>query len=131
MVSPKILSSLMGQANINGEKSTVVHTLIWLIGLMIVGVLFLAYYHLATWIIISFLAIAVVGIFLYFYSYLWCLKNNPDLLRSEKYGIQKLAIENRMLGDSSTGENLVPSPANPKTLSNNAADDALGFTEDK
>lgn len=131
MISPKIVSSLMGQANINGEKSTAVHTLIWLIGLTLFGVVFLAYYHLPAWIIISLLALAVISFALYCYAYLWCLKNNPDLLRSEKYGIQKLAIENRVFGDSSTGEKLVPSPSSQGALPKDTLGDAEGFSEDK
>lgn len=52
-------------------------------------------------ILLSCLLILFLGI--YAFSYLYCLLRNPDLLRSERYGIQKMAIQHGLLGDSESG----------------------------
>ncbi|AYZ32600.1 hypothetical protein [Serratia sp. FDAARGOS_506] len=104
MLSPKLFSSLMGQANQSGEKSTVVHTLIWLIGVLFTVVVLLVIYQAPIWVLASVLIVALLGCLFFGYVFIFCLKNDPDLLRSEKLVLQKLAIERRVIGDSATGE---------------------------
>ncbi|CAI1107141.1 Uncharacterised protein [Serratia proteamaculans] len=104
MIPPKILSSLIGQANQSGEKSTVVHTLIGLLAVLFSVVVLLVVYNAPAWVLAPVLTIALLGCLFFGYVYLFCLKNDPDLLRSEKLVLQKLAIERRIVGDSSTGE---------------------------
>jgi hypothetical protein len=50
-----------------------------------------------------FVTLFVLYALLYGGSFALCLLNNPDALRSEKYVLNKLAIEHRLFGDSNTG----------------------------
>ncbi|MEG5467072.1 hypothetical protein UXN60_03915 [Enterobacter roggenkampii] len=104
MIGAKLVSSLMGQANQSGEKSTVVHTLIWLIGVVFVVEVVLVMAHAPTWMLAIILALAILGCIFFGYVYLFCLKKDPDLLRSERMVLQKMAIEKRVYGDDITGE---------------------------
>lgn len=104
MLPTKLVSALFGQANQSGEKSTVVHTLIWLIAVVGVGIILLTYFNASPWVIGIFLAMMVCGCIFYGAVFWFCLRNDPDLLRSEKMVLQKLAIEKQYMGDSVTGE---------------------------
>jgi CHASE2 domain-containing sensor protein len=104
MLSAKLISALFGQANQSGEKSTVVHTIIWLIAVITLGIVCLIYFNASSWVIATFLFIMVAGCIFYGAVFWHCLRNNPDLLRSEKMVLQKLAIEKQFLGDNITGE---------------------------
>lgn len=104
MLSVKLISALFGQANQSGEKSTVVHTIIWLIAVVAVGIVCLIYFKAPEWVIATFLLMMVSGCIFYGAVFWFCLRNNPDLLRSEKMVLKKLAIEKQYLGDSISGE---------------------------
>ena len=131
MIPAKLFSSLFGQANQSGEKSTVLHTIIWLLGVIIVGVVFLARYQAAAWIIIPFICILVFGCIFYACVFWFCLKNNPDLLRSEKMVIQKLAIEKQYVGDSLNGDITESSPKVVDQRSNGLIDNNGNTGADK
>jgi hypothetical protein len=103
MLPTQLISSLFGQANQSGEKSTVVHTIIWLIGVVAVGVVCLIYFKAPSWVIAIFMLMMVAGCIFYGAVFWFCLRNNPDLLRSEKMVLKKLAIEKQYVGDSSSG----------------------------
>ena len=53
--------------------------------------------------------LALFGIFtgltmvLYMAIFVFCIRKDPDMLRSETYSIQKLAIERGLVGDSTAG----------------------------
>ncbi|APW88526.1 MULTISPECIES: hypothetical protein [Klebsiella pneumoniae complex] len=104
MLSAKLVSALFGQANQSGEKSTVVHTIIWLIAVVALGVVLLVYFSAPSWVVATFLLMMVSGFIFYGAVFWFCLRNNPDLLRSEKMVLQKLAIEKQFVGDSISGE---------------------------
>ena len=55
------------------------------------------------WIIKSLFLCTIVTIIVYVFSYIYLLLHDRDALRSEKYSIQKLAIERGLVGDSETG----------------------------
>lgn len=45
----------------------------------------------------------VASVPLYGFAYVYCLLYDRDALRSERYSLQKMAIEHGMIGDSKTG----------------------------
>lgn len=50
-----------------------------------------------------FAVILVVAILIFFFAYIYCLFTDKDAIRSEKYSIQKMAIEKGIFGDSNSG----------------------------
>lgn len=106
MIGPQLFSSLVGRASQSGEKSNVVSVLIALIGVLLTILVVLVIYHAPVWVVAPILITALALCIFFAYAYLYCLKTDPDLLRSEKMIIQKLAIEKRVVGDSSSGQHI-------------------------
>ena len=55
------------------------------------------------WLTIMLAVIFCLGVAVFFFVYIYCLINDRDSLRSEKFTIQKLAIEKGIMGDDVTG----------------------------
>ncbi|WP_193014286.1 MULTISPECIES: hypothetical protein [Gammaproteobacteria] len=106
MISPKWITSLFGQANQTGEKSTIIHPLLWVIGILISALIAEVYFKADNLLKVgTFILLLAILVFL-MVVYWHCLTNNPDYLRSEKWSIQKMAIEKQVVGDSYTGEHI-------------------------
>ena len=60
-------------------------------------------FWLAIWLTIMLAVIFCLGVAVFFFVYIYCLINDRDSLRSEKFTIQKLAIEKGIMGDDVTG----------------------------
>lgn len=82
-----------------GHKSTVLMPLTWLIGMLFLSGTFSKYSGQPDWITFTLFWIAFAVIFIFIACYLYCLFTNPDLIRSEKYVVQKMMIEKGFLGD--------------------------------
>jgi hypothetical protein len=76
---------------------------VWPTSILMVVTLGLVYAKAPTWLLIIFAAMFVLSMILYGFSYTFCLLNDRDALRSEKYSLNKLAIEHGLIGDSSAG----------------------------
>jgi hypothetical protein len=103
------LSQLLEHATSQGYKSNIIKPLLGMeIILLFATVALFRFNALLFAYILGSLAIVVVIGFLF--SYFYCLFNNPDLLRSERYNLEKTAIEKvAVTGDSvSSPEILLP-----------------------
>lgn len=99
-MSAKAYRELFNSATSQGSKANVIKPLISTIITMLVGALLSAYYGFEM-IMIACLVMAIFGFLGLLVSYFFCLFTNPDYLRSEKYNLEKTAIEKTaMLGDS-------------------------------
>lgn len=96
------ISQLLQHSGASGARANGMQPLIWLLGLLLTATL--ASFSLATfWISIVLTVITVIAFFIFVYVYVYCLHKNPDFLRSENFSIQKMAIEKRYFGDSTSG----------------------------
>lgn len=103
MAATELFSALLQHNTAKGYKANVLNPLIWLIGtmtLMFLGALKLS---APTWILITGVILFVLIFGLFAFAYCYCLIKNPDALRSEKYSIQKIALEKGYIGDSIKG----------------------------
>lgn len=71
--------------------------------LLIVGLISGASVGTPQWVLILLAACLAVDFVVFIGAYIYFALTAPEFLRSENYSIQKLAIEKRFLGDSSTG----------------------------
>lgn len=97
------IKALLSQSDASGSRSTILKPLIWLIGVLLGVFLTLIFAEADLWLHIIIILLIVAAIGLYFYVYYYCLRHNPDALRSESFTIQKLQIEKGIFGDSNTG----------------------------
>ncbi|AZZ77335.1 hypothetical protein CCX46_20005 [Pseudomonas sp. RU47] len=103
MPTPSMMKSLLEHAQAKGSRSNVLHSLAWLIAMCVSGVLLSAYLKLPEFVLHLFSGFCVAAFVLYLVSYVYFMVTNPDALRSEKFSIQKMAIEKGYVGDSLKG----------------------------
>jgi|SRR5665213_363707 len=88
------IAAFLRQASEQGSRSTILGPLAWLLAIMVAGLLGAIRYKADTWIIILFAIFCTVAVVMYLGTFAYCLLTGREaLLRSEKYSIQKLAIE--------------------------------------
>jgi hypothetical protein len=113
------VKSFLQHATQSASRSTTLQPLTWLVGILVSGLVLGSAYQTPHWILVIFaifLCLATVS-YLGWYS-LFALRN-PDLLRSETFYLQKLAIEKKIYGDSDIGmieEDVLESPVTPPLI---------------
>lgn len=99
----QILTAMREQMNATLSRSDVLKPLAWLVGLLLFASVAMVFAKAETLIQYGCLGVTAFTVFLYAGAYLFCLKHDRDALRSEKYSINKMAIEHGLIGDSSAG----------------------------
>jgi hypothetical protein len=99
----RTLQSLLHVAQIGRARSSVVNPLQWTIVLLIFGLFLSLAAHGPSWLLIFFAVSLAVVILLLLCAYIYFMRKNPDLLRSETYSLAKTAIEKQVLGDNLSG----------------------------
>lgn len=99
-----LIKSFLEQATAQGSRSTALRPLGWLMSICVAAVISAIWVVAPAWVTILFAIFAVLTITMYLASYGYCLfTGKSDLLRSESYSIQRLAIEKGMIGDNKAG----------------------------
>ena len=103
------ISEIIEHATSQGYKSNVVKPLAGIIVIMLLSAFMSANYGFELLATVS-MGAAIFIIICFLVSYFYCLFTNPDLLRSEKYNLEKTAMEKTAItGDSTTkGKVLFP-----------------------
>lgn len=98
----KFISGLLEHATSQGYKSNVIKPLVAMVIVFIVGGIASHYFNVP-YLPIALFILATVGGVASLVAYFFCLFKNPDLLRSERYNLEKTAIEKvSITGDSAT-----------------------------
>lgn len=98
-----MLQSFFTHANARGARSTALHALQWVIGLLLSALALLVFGNAPAWLLIG-VGIALSLVLLIFLgAYLFLLLRNPDALRSEHFFLSKMAIEKGLIGDDVAG----------------------------
>ena len=97
------IQSILKGSQESGSRSTALNPLIWIIGTLLTSIVASGILGAPAWIIVSLVVILfpVVGVALAAYWHF--MKNDPDALRSEPFGLTKYAIEKGVYGDSVMG----------------------------
>ena len=99
----QVVASLREQMQANLSRSDVLKALIWPLGILMSAMLVAIATKAPAWVLIFFAVLLALKTLLYAGAYLFCLMVDRDALRSEKYSLDKLAIESGLYGDSKTG----------------------------
>lgn len=99
----QLASMLREQVNATAWRSDVLKPLAWLIGMLVVLVAMLAFAKAPEWLLTWVALTLLATIALYALVYAVCFFVDRDALRSEGYTLNKMAIEHKLLGDSSVG----------------------------
>ena len=87
------IAGLLRHAIIYGSRSTVLRPLGWLIGILATLAFAGMHLQIPIWMNVVIFALLSLGVTLYLRAFFYCLLNDREALRSEKYSLQKLAIE--------------------------------------
>jgi hypothetical protein len=99
----QLVSMLREQMNATLSRSDVLRPLASLVGIIAIACVVLSYVKAPEW-LLTVCGICFLGvILLYAASYIYCLFNDRDALRSEKYSLHKMAIEHGVYGDNTAG----------------------------
>lgn len=87
------------------RRSTALTTVSPLLAVVFVGgTLFIRYAASGPlWLTVIFTVAICLVILVFLSAFVYCLLKEPDLLRSERYGLEKMAIERGVLGDDIQG----------------------------
>jgi uncharacterized membrane protein len=97
------IKALFEQAITTGYRSTVLNPLNWLISILTTGGICSYHFGVPIWVTTTFFGFDIMAIIIYLFAYIYLMFKDKDALRSEKYSIQKLAIEKGIYGDSVHG----------------------------
>lgn len=100
---PAPIWSVLQQALASGSRSTVLKPLGWLIALTLAGTITTIRVNPTSWFSNVLGAMTILSILLYIAAYIYFAITDKDALRSEKFSIQKLAIQKGFIGDDQTG----------------------------
>jgi hypothetical protein len=98
-----LFSRLFEQASAQAARSTVLQPLAWIIVSLFAALSVTASFRPESWVLIFLAVLLVIILGIYVGAYIYCMWKDPDLLRSEKFYIQKFAIERGVFGDSTKG----------------------------
>lgn len=116
-----LINALLQQASASGTKSTALKPLGWMLAILLSGTMTSFYINTPQWLGLTLLVLSVITFLLYFYAYVYFMHNDRDALRSEKYSLEKMAIQRGLIGDDISGvlseggessQRLIESPSN-------------------
>jgi hypothetical protein len=99
----QLVTMLREQMNATLSRSDVLKPLAWLVGMLALGVVLMVVAKAPDWVLQPIVWALMGSIILYICAYTFCLFVDRDALRSEKYSLNKMAIEHGLIGDSSAG----------------------------
>lgn len=104
MLNSQAARSLLDSATDRPSRSNALNPLAWLAAMLLSTTLISFYLNLPVWTTYAFTSLTVFVVLVYIGAYLYLLCVDRDALRSEKYSIDKLAIEKGVFGDNLTGQ---------------------------
>jgi|GEM_PF-2842538 hypothetical protein len=109
---PDQFTQLVQEALQRNTKSTVLKPLGWLIGLLLTATIFASRFGLDKWLVVMLAVLDCIAVIIFFVAYIYFGCKDPDLLRSEKFSIQKMAIQHGLIGDDLSGFFKIPKAGN-------------------
>lgn len=95
--------SLLQQSVGKGSRSTALQPLVWLMLIMAIVFFTCLKYHAPAWLLTAVLCMVAVVALVYLGSYVYLIFTNIDATRSERFTLEKLALQQSRTGDDRTG----------------------------
>lgn len=98
-----IFRELLSRSTADGSRTNALNHIQWMIAAFLVVFMIAALSGLASAVLLFIGSITVLLVISYLITHFYFAIKNPDALRSEKFTIQKMAIERGIIGDSKSG----------------------------
>ena len=99
----EVLTQLVQHGAYRGSRATVLGTLIWVLALLVGGLVGSVSTGAPEWVQVLFGVMLAADFVAILVAFAYFAARAPDALRSERFSIQKIAIERGIYGDSGTG----------------------------
>lgn len=103
MAGVELIRSFLQQASAQGSKSTALSPLGWLSAILVSAMIGAFCTHAPFWAEILLGILLVLSVVGYLGAYAYLMFSNPDALRSERFTLNKMAIERSVVGDTLKG----------------------------
>lgn len=103
MPNVDFVRAFLEQAFARHSRSTVMNPLAWLIAVLLAGVSACVVSHSPQWLLILLGVFLSASVLIFLSLFIYFAFKSPDLLRSEKFYLTKMAIEKSVRGDNLTG----------------------------
>jgi len=108
---------ILQQTNSFGSRSSILSILAWILGSLLCATTLASIFKADKLILIGLFILVVIMIIAILVAFFFCLfTNKTDILRSEKFNIEKLALEKHVPEDSLNGEFKTINTQNTKAL---------------
>lgn len=84
-------------------RTDALRPLIWPIAGLLIAITGALTAHAPAWLLVVLVSAVGIALIVYVGAFIYFAAKDPDALRSEKYKLQKLAIEHGLYGDSAIG----------------------------
>ncbi len=99
----RLVSTLREQKQAELSRSDVLRVLIWPILILLLMFISSVYAEAPSWALVGLGIFAAVFLLIYAAAFIFLLFTDRDALRSEKYSLNKMAIEHGLVGNSQIG----------------------------
>lgn len=97
------IKAILSRVFAKTSRSTVLKPMAWLVGLCAPASISAFHFNAPNWVGTMFSIFSAVAILTYIFSYIYFMFKDPEVLRSEGFLIQQLAIEKGFVGDNEAG----------------------------
>ena len=97
------IKSLLSHSDASGSRSTILKPLTWLLTILLGCMITLLKMELPNWFSYIIACMVIITFIVLLFAFVYCLLYDRDALRSEKFSIRKMEIENGFYGDSDSG----------------------------
>jgi len=112
----RFLTELREHMNAELTRSDVLRALIWPNAGLLIALIGAISAKADTWILQILIVLVCLLMVLYVAAYVFFALTDPDALRSEKYKLQKMAIERGLIGNSQVGLHEIEDEASSETV---------------
>lgn len=105
---PPFITGLFQQALQTASRSSALQPLAWIFGLLLAGLIGAFQVDATPWVVELLAVLLVVCFAVYIGTFVYLLIKDRDALRSERFTLNKMAIERGLFGDSESGLRQIP-----------------------
>jgi hypothetical protein len=117
-MATQFFSHLLQQASARGGRSSALNPLAWLALILVSGTVGSHVSSQPAWVTAILLSLTVLVVLVHVWAYVYFMFKSPDALRSERFSLEKMAMERGLFGDTRKGflsqspdaEDLLPLP---------------------
>lgn len=100
---PQLLRDILEDYSAKGVRSSALQPIFWMLGLLLGGIVATVKFGGPHWLLVTLTILLIILLGISLFAFLYLLFKDRDALRSERFALQKLAIEKMSFGDSKQG----------------------------